>query len=357
MKRLGIGLLVGVAVSALLVFVFREALTARVMGRIVARNMQSTLMDELPDGLDVGLCGAGSPLPDPARSGPCVFVIAGDQLYIIDSGSGSSRILSRIRVPMGRIDGILLTHLHSDHIDGLGELELQRWVNGGHTEPVPVFGPAGVEEVVDGINLAYRSSRRYRVAHHGEDIVPSSGAGAIARPFVTPADGESTLVIDRDGLTIRAFRVDHAPVEPAVGYRIDYKGRSVVISGDTSKSTNLQSFSEGVDLLVHEGLSPELVGILTEAAEAAGRPSLAKVTRDIVDYHTSPVQAAEIARDAGVGHLLFYHIVPPLLLAPMEGIFLEGVDDIYDGPVTVGTDGTLILLDADSDEIEVVELL
>lgn len=357
MKKVGLGLGVGIGVIALLAWMFSEPLTLRLVGRMAARNMQSNLLDELPDGLHVGLCGAGSPLPDPERSGPCVFVVAGGQLYIVDSGSGSARNLSRMRVPMGRIDGILLTHFHSDHIDGLGELELQRWVNGAHREPVPIYGASGVEQVVDGFNLAYTADRGYRVAHHGEAIVPSSGAGAVARPFPMPANGETALVVDRDGLTIRAFRVDHAPVEPAVGYRFDYGGRSVVISGDTTKSANLQAMAQGVDLLVHEALSPQLVGALTEAATAAGRPNLAKITRDIVDYHTSPVEAAEIARDAGVDHLLFHHIVPPLLVAPMVGIFLDGVDVVYEGPVTLGDDGTLISLESGSDAIEVQDLL
>ncbi len=357
MKRIGIGLLVGIAVIGLLAWIFRDALTLRLVGRMVARNMQSTLLDELPDGLHVGLCGAGSPLPDPNRSGPCVFVVAGEQLYIVDSGSGAARILSRTRVPMGRIDGILLTHFHSDHIDGLGELELQRWVNGAHREPVPVYGPLGVEQVVDGFNLAYTPDHGYRVAHHGDSIVPRSGAGGVARPFATPPDGESVLVVERDGLTIRAFRVDHTPVEPAVGYRFDYGGRSVVISGDTRKSANLESFAKDVDLLVHEALSTTLVAALTDGATAVGRQNLAQITRDIVDYHTSPVEAAETARDAGVGHLLFYHIVPPLLVAPMEGIFLDGVDAVYEGPVTLGRDGTLIRLEAGGDSIDVQNLL
>ena len=129
------------------------------------------------------------------------------------------------------------------------------------------------------------------------------------------------------------------------------------MSGDTIKSANLQKFAQGVDLLVHEALAPQLVEILTRGATNAGRKNLAKITRDILDYHTSPVDAAEIARDAGVGHLLFNHIVPPLLLAPMEDIFLEGVDEAYAGPVTIGRDGTLVRLEAGSDAIEVVDLL
>ncbi|MFP8873451.1 MAG: MBL fold metallo-hydrolase, partial [Myxococcota bacterium] len=107
----------------------------------------------------------------------------------------------------------------------------------------------------------------------------------------------------------------------------------------------------------HEALAPQLVEIMSRGTTAAGRPNLAKIMRDILDYHASPVEAAESAQTVGADHLLYYHIVPPLLLAPMETIFLEGVDDAYEGPVTVGRDGTFVRLESGSDRIEVEELL
>jgi ribonuclease Z len=356
-KRILLGLAATILFAVALAYVFRTTIVLRLIERTVAANLQTDLLQELPDGLHVALCGAGSPLPDPNRSGPCTAVIAGKRLYVVDAGSGSSRILSRMRIPQGRIDAIFLTHMHSDHIDGLGELQLQRWANGSSSSPVPIYGPTGVTEVVEGFNLAYRKSREYRVAHHGTEVVPPAGAGGIARPFAEPADGVAQVLIDDGGLKVTVFRVDHAPVTPAVGYRFDYKDRSVLVSGDTIKSANLQKFAQSVDLLVHEALAPQLVKQLTRGATAAGKKNLAKITRDILDYHASPVDAAEIARDAEVGHLLFNHIVPPLLLAPMEDIFLEGVEAAYAGPVTIGRDGTLVRLEAGSDAIEVVDLL
>jgi ribonuclease Z len=357
MRRFLFGLATLILVLVVIGYAFRTTITRRLMERTVAANLGTNLVRELPDGLYVALCGAGSPLPDPKRSGPCTAVIAGERIFVVDSGAGSSRVLTRMRIPQGEIEAIFLTHLHSDHIDGLGELLLQRWANGGSTSPVPVIGPEGVEQVVDGFDAAYGPSRRYRVAHHGEDVVPPSGAGGVARPFAQPADGVGEVLIDDGGLVVTAFRVEHLPVDPAVGYRFDYKGRSVLLSGDTVQSANLQKFAEGVDLLVHEALSADLVAILTRGAEAAGREKLAKITRDILDYHATPVQAAEVARDSGAGHLLYNHIVPPLLAAPLEDIFLEGVDDVYDGPVTIGRDGTFVRLEAGSDAIEVEELL
>jgi ribonuclease Z len=357
MKRVVLGLCLVAVLLALVGYVLRTSITRRLVERQVAANATASLLDELPDGLHVALCGAGSPLPDPARSGPCTAVIAGSRLFVVDAGAGSSRVLSQIRIPQGEVTAIFLTHFHSDHIDGLGELMLQRWVNGTSREPVPVYGPEGVEKVVAGFNLAYELDRGYRVAHHGEAVAPPAGYGGVARSFRTPPDGEGQTLWKEDGVHVTAFRVDHSPIEPAVGYRFDYGGRSLVLSGDTVRSSNVLQFATGVDLLVHEALASSIVTAVTRGLDRAGRENLVKITTDILDYHTTPVQAAEVARDAGAGHLLYYHIVPPLLFGPMEALFLEGVDAVYEGPVTVGRDGTLVILEAGSDSIRVSELL
>jgi ribonuclease Z len=136
-----------------------------------------------------------------------------------------------------------------------------------------------------------------------------------------------------------------------VGYLFNYKGRTALITGDTSASDNVTRFAQGVDLLVHEALAPHLVMIMNEAAQAAGNTSMAKITMDILDYHASPVEAAQTARDAGVGHLLYYHIVPPLLVPGTEAAWLEGVDDVFEH-YTLGRDGTAFSLPANSDAIE-----
>ncbi|MBK7950076.1 MAG: MBL fold metallo-hydrolase [Deltaproteobacteria bacterium] len=349
------GWLVGLALGLSVLWSCRAPIALRVMDRALARNMRADPIAALPDGLHVLLCGAGGPLPDPVRSGPCAAVIAGGTLVVVDAGTGGARNLQRMGFVPGRTTAVFLTHFHSDHIDGLGELALLRWTGGAHADPLPVHGPNGVEEIVAGFTQAYRRDVGYRVAHHGEATVPPSGAGMRAIAFPLPAEGEAPVVFSANGLEVRAFAVDHAPVEPAVGYRFDYRGRSVLISGDTAKSANLEARAKGVDLLVHEALSPELVGRLHTAAENAGRANLAKITADIPDYHTSPVEAAQIARSAGVDHLLFYHVVPPLPVPGLEGVFLAGVSKAFDGDVTLGRDGTLVSLPSGSDAIEVDE--
>ena len=138
-----------------------------------------------------------------------------------------------------------------------------------------------------------------------------------------------------------------------MGYRFDYAGRSVVISGDTKKSAEIERMSRQVDLLVHEALAPQLVRILERAARANGLQAQAKIMADVLDYHATPVEAAETAQSAGAQHLLFYHIVPPLLVPGMQAAFLEGVEEAYTGDVSVGQDGTHVWLPADAEAIEV----
>lgn len=344
-----VGLIVGVvAISQ----IFKVQIGERLFTNVLEQNMGANAISDLPDGLHVTLCGAGSPLPDVTRSGPCTAVIAGEKVFIVDIGSGAARNLGAMQLPIGNIEGIFLTHFHSDHIDGLGELMMLRWVQGNHKSPIPVYGPTGVTQVVDGFNAAYQLDAGYRVAHHGTDIVPPTGTGGDPKPFRSTGLNSATVVYDEDGLTVTGFGVDHTPIHPAVGYRFDYKGRSVVISGDTVKHQNLIDQSKGVDLLVHESLNAEWVTKMKETAERKGLNNLAKIMHDILDYHTTPIEAAEIAEEAGVKALVLSHVVPIVPISYLEAYYLKGTRDAFNGPITLGKDGMLFLLPEGSDTIE-----
>jgi len=320
------------------------------MERVVRAQATAPASIDASDGaLHVVLCGTGSPLADADRAAACTAVLAGGHFFIIDAGPGSWENLQLWRLPIDGVSGVLLTHFHSDHIGELGEVMTQSWVASGRAEPLPVFGPPGVSEVVDGFNRAYAFDRVYRRAHHTPEFMPERGGLAVAHDFAMPAPGEATTVFDADGLRIMAFAVDHAPVQPAVGYRIEFGGRSVVVSGDTTRSSSLVKNAQGADLLIHEALSFELMGRVSRIVTEAGRPRLGKLAGDVLDYHTSPAQAKEIADEAGVELLVLTHNVPPLRNALIERFFVQGVD--MDG-VVIGDDGLHFTLPADSQTIE-----
>src|SRR6202789_2051435 len=299
-----------------------------------------------PGELSVLLVGTGSPLPDRSRAGPSTLIAAGDSYYMVDTGLDSVRNLMLWRVPLQKIAGVFITHMHSDHIAELGELRLQTWV-AGRRAPLKVYGPPGIERVVAGFNEAYALDTGYRTAHHGAAFLPPAAADLVAVP-IEP----NVTALETAGLKVTSILVDHGPVKPAYGYRFDYAGRSITISGDTSASENLAHRASGSDVLVHEGLSPELVGILGDAATAAGRLRAAKIMHDIPGYHTSPVAAAHIANDAHAKLLVFTHLLPVLPNAIAERAFLRGVSDVRPDGVVLGHDGFLARLPGHSDAIE-----
>jgi ribonuclease Z len=342
-------------VAGLAVKLLQPQIGAALLTRVAKDRVGRDMTAGLPDGLHVVLCGSGSPLPDPSRAGPCTMVIAGKQMFIVDAGEGSSRKLAAMGAPMGRIDALYLTHFHSDHIDGLGPMMLLRWSGRAATSPLPIHGPQGVEQVVAGFNAAYTQDNGYRVAHHGPKIMPPAGAGATAMPFAIA--GLPVIVHDAGGVRITAFPVNHNPVQPAVGYRFDYKGRSAVISGDTAASPSLVRAATGADLLVHEALQPKLVGILTAALAERGMANTAQITRDILDYHSSPEVAADAAKAAGVKALVLNHIVPPVPLAFAYPAFLGDAPKRFSGPITVGEDGMMWSLPAGGTTITEKSLL
>lgn len=322
--------------------------------RVVAANMafNDAVLD--PEALHVVLCGTGSPMPDPDRAQSCAIVYAGEHVFVVDAGLGGWDRLAAFGLPVGNLTGVLITHFHSDHISGLPDIALNSWAS-GRSEALAVYGPPGVETVTAGLDLAYSLDDSYRIAHHGEDFFSAEGANYRPVTVEVPDRDTGVTVFDDADVTVTAFRVSHEPVDPAYGFRIDYKGRSVVFSGDTKEDSNVTVFGQGADVMIHEALAAHMVDLLGEGLAARG-DRRSKVMYDIQDYHATPVQAAEVANEAGAKLLVYTHIVPRLPNALAERVFLRGVSDVRKRGVMIGYDGLYLRLPAGSEKIETIDL-
>jgi ribonuclease Z len=292
------------------------------------------------DGIGVFFCGTGSPLPSKKRAQNCTAIFAGGRFYLVDAGIGSWENIQAAGIPGDRLAGIFLTHFHSDHIGDIGEADLGSWVT-GRPAPLDVYGPTGVNRVVDGLNAAYALDHEYRTAHHGKAVAEPRSAGLAAISF----DGAvSEVVFEHDGLRVTTFPVRHDPVVPAVGYRFDYNGRSVVVSGDTALTPGLIVAAQGADILIHEAQANHMVARMQAAAAKAGNARLAKILGDIPTYHTSPEDAARAANEAGAEWLLLSHLTPAPDNAVAKRIFMRGVSDVRASKVRLAEDGLAVLL-------------
>ncbi|MEY4357206.1 MAG: hypothetical protein RL469_532 [Pseudomonadota bacterium] len=339
-RRWTIGVLAAIGALSAFAWWQRGAIALRLVAIGVDRlTAQEDPVAVLPDGLHVFVCGAGSPLTDARHGGPCTVMIAGKKMFLFDAGSGSAARLLRMGVNPARIDAVFLTHFHSDHIDGVGELAMQRWIGAAAMRPLAVYGPTGVAEVVAGFRAAYSLDQKYRTTHHGATLAPPEGFGAEAREFAVPTAERRMVLIKEPDLEVVAFTVDHGPVTPAVGYRVRYKDRLVVLSGDTRRSDAVLREAQGADLLIHEALSAKFLGLLARGFDRHGRSRYAQLMRDIQNYHSSPEDAAMVAAAAKVRRLVLNHIVPPLPTTALNDEFLGNATKKFVGPIDVARDG------------------
>ncbi len=351
-RRVGLGLFGLLLIAGLLLLFGRGWIAQRAFDRALDQNVGVDQAAKLGDGLHAYVCGSGSPMPDADRAGPCIAVLAGNQAFVFDAGSGSIRKLMRMGFPMDKLQGVYLTHLHSDHIDGLGELMLQAWIAGSRSAPIPINGPAGTDRVVAGFAQAYGTDESFRVAHHGTKIANPAGFGGTAQIITLPDGIDSQVVYDQAGVRITVIRVNHAPVTPAFGYRIDYKGRSVALSGDTVYSPSFVAASSGVDVMFHEALNKDMIAAMGAKLAARGHPNTAQIMRDIQGYHASPEDAARAAKEAGVQALVLYHLVPPVPSGLIGPLFMGKAPSIFGGTLKLAEDGMIVSLPAASHAVK-----
>ncbi|MEO6050158.1 MAG: MBL fold metallo-hydrolase [Pyrinomonadaceae bacterium] len=264
----------------------------------------------------VTLLGTGTPAPVMNRFGPSILVEAGDQKFIFDVGRGALQRLTQVKVKQKEIQCVFIAHLHSDHVVGFPDFWLNGWLTGKRDSPLRVFGPKGTKKMMSYLEQAFDYDIKIRLY---DDHASPDGV------IIEAKDITEGVVYEKNGVKVTAFEVDHRPIKPAFGYRIDYAGRSVVLSGDTRFSENLIKYAKGVELLVHEVASPEALK-RSEASE--------EQAKSIIAHHTTPEQAGEVFARVKPKLAVYSHVGP---LATEQDLF-PPTRKTYDGPLELGED-------------------
>jgi ribonuclease Z len=303
-----------------------------VVGLLVAPQLAGQSVAPAPapaatPAIRVTLLGTGSPIPRFERFGPSILVEAGDQKLLFDVGRGATIRLWQIKVPLRAVTAVFFTHLHSDHVTGFPDLWLTGMLHnklwGSRTGAIQVYGPTGTAAMMGHLSEAYEADIRIRQA---DEKLPPAAAVIAAHDIL------QGVIFDSNGVQVTAFDVDHGDlIKPSLGYRVDYAGHSVVLSGDTRVSENLIKYSAGTDVLFHEvAMAPP--GLLERSDDA----------RRVIGHHTTPAGAAGVFGRVKPRLAVYTHIV---LLLPDSTTVPPTIDDVmaatrasYAGPLEAGED-------------------
>ena len=274
--------------------------------------------------IKVTLLGTGTPQPSIERFGASTLIEAGGNYFLFDCGRGSTQRLWQQKIPIAKINNLFLTHLHSDHIVGIPDLwllGLMPGAFGNRKESFKVYGPAGTAEMMQALQNAYSWDIKTRITEY-----PNADSGRV----VKAQNVREGLVYNKDGVRITAFWVNHSDIiDSALGYRLDYKDRSVLISGDTRYSENLIKYAKGVDVLIHE--------VIAIREEVLAKSALA---RKIVNFHTTPEQAGKVFSLAQPRLAVYTHVaIPPIdpSMPTIDDIILQ-TKKYFTGQLAVGED-------------------
>lgn len=280
--------------------------------------------------IKVTLLGTGAPVPSINRFGPSILVEAGGQKLLFDCGRGASQRLWQLKIPLGQVNTLFLTHLHSDHIVGIPDVWLTGWIPaayGRRAAPFQVYGPAGTKAMMENLEKAFTWDINTR---NKEKNKVDSGA------MVQATDIEEGFVWEKNGVKVTPFTVRHAEfIDSALGYRIDYQNHSLILSGDTRYSENLMRFAKGADVVVHE-----------VAAASEDTTKNTALIKQILGFHTSPEDAGRVFQQVQPKLAVYSHIVlltsDPAIAPPTINDLLLRTKKVYNGDLKVGEDLMII---------------
>jgi ribonuclease BN (tRNA processing enzyme) len=281
--------------------------------------------------LQLLVLGSGGPGATGRASSSYLILIEGKPRVLVDAGPGSFARLGEANVSLESLDIVLLTHLHVDHAAELPGIVKARAVSASGPIHFDVYGPRG--QMAGGAASAFPSTSRFMRLLFGPD-----GAFAYLKDFAAPISfhvtdlprpghgGEPAVILLQGELKISTIAGHHGDA-PAIIYRIDYRGKSIVFSGDVDPSglPALGTLSTGVDLLVFDQV-------------VLDRPDSPEV---LYSLHSPPGDIGAVAARAHVKALLLSHLSPAV--DQDRAAVAESIARRYAGPVTFATDGTRIV--------------
>ena len=260
------------------------------------------------------------------RFGPSILVEAGGQKLLFDCGRGAAQRLWQLKIPLGKIDALFLTHLHSDHIVGIPDVWLTGWipaVYGRRELPLQVLGPTGTKDMMDNLVKAFSWDITTRAKEKNK---ADSGALVIAK------DIREGVIWENKEIKITPFTVRHSDfIDSALGYKIEYAGRTLILSGDTRYSENLIRYAKGADVIIHE---------VAAANEQTMQTS--PLVNQILGFHTSPEEAGKVFEQTKPKLAVYSHIVlltaEPSIPPPTINEVILRTKKTYSGAVEAGED-------------------
>jgi ribonuclease BN (tRNA processing enzyme) len=281
---------------------------------------------------------AGGPYPHRFRSQPANLLIVNGKAYLIDAGDGVVHQIISVGYHPAQVAAVFLTHLHLDHTAGIGPFMAFDWVD-RRRAPVPIYGPPGTEELVS-TALAH--------FHVGERIFAPEFPGypsmaSLFQPHDVDLSAPREIYKD-DNLRVVAVENSHYSTMqlPAREYgtdrsyslRFEMKDRTIVFTGDSGPSANLEHLAAGADILVSEVVDiPAILATIQGIAHGANAQPLIE---HMYKEHLTPEEVGKLATKGRIKMVVLTHFAGPE--GPDTSGYVNGVRQNYQGMVVAAQD-------------------